>query len=232
MSDKSPRLDDLSALGARLRELRRRVGLSQMKLSEKLGFNPAHGYKYILRLEKGQVPNPTLRTIAAFLASCGAHWADVADVLPRVRGIAPHQPKPRVSRVPKHAPKTEAEPPGAAQAAPLVSQPRRRDGRPVREMLRQQRLEEKARRAELFWNRTRQAEQRIHDLLDRLHVPPPARPGYIDYARSQCRVFFERQASPASRSAMSDPAAARTAGLDSAIVASVKAICEQTWSQP
>ncbi len=75
-------LTRLEELGARLKNIRVKAKISQMKLAEILGLNPIHGYKYILRLEKGLVPNPTLRTIAGFLSACGATWQDIADVLP------------------------------------------------------------------------------------------------------------------------------------------------------
>ena len=58
-----------------------------------MGFNPTHGYKYILKLEKGTVPNPTLRTIVGYLEACGAGWPDVVDVMPGSTGPAPAGPK-------------------------------------------------------------------------------------------------------------------------------------------
>jgi len=231
MPDAKPSLDSLTPLGARLRELRRRVGLSQMKLSEKLGFNPAHGYKYILRIEKGQVPNPTLRTIAAILASCGASWSEVADVLPAVPGIAPHRPKPKPSRTaPAEAPAAGTAPARAGADAP-PRRVRRRDGRPVRELLRQRRAEEKSRQAELFWGRTRAAERRVHDLLEHLRVPAASRAAYIDYARAQSRALFDRLGPGPRRPAPAEPGAGRTAGLDSTVAESIRAICAETWGQ-
>ncbi len=81
---KKAKLQGLDVLGSRLKELRLKAGISQMKLAEILGLNPTHGYKYILRLEKGLVPNPTMRTITGYLTVCGATWQDIADVLPVV----------------------------------------------------------------------------------------------------------------------------------------------------
>src|SRR5512136_2934823 len=83
-----PAMRGLGALGARLKQIRQQSGLSQMKLAKLIGFDPAHGYKYILRLEKGQVPNPTLRTIAACLEACGAKWQAIVDVLPATGTVA------------------------------------------------------------------------------------------------------------------------------------------------
>lgn len=75
----------MEALGSRLKMLRLKAGISQMKLAEILGLNPTHGYKYILRLEKGLVPNPTLRTITGYLNACNAGWQDIAEVLPQIK---------------------------------------------------------------------------------------------------------------------------------------------------
>lgn len=225
MSESKLKLDSLVALGARLRELRKTVGLSQMKLSEKLGFNPAHGYKYVLRLEKGQVPNPTLRTIAAVLASCGATWSDIADVLPGVPAVTPHRPKPKASRPDEPAPACPA------PAEPAPRRVRRRDGRPVRELLRQRRLEEKARQAEIFWTRTRLAESRIHELLEHARVPAAVRAGYIDYARAQCRALFDRLGPGQKRFAPVEASVGRGPGLDSAVADSVRVICLETWAK-
>jgi len=83
-----PKIYGLDVLGSRLRDMRLKAGISQMKLAESLGLNPTHGYKYILRLEKGLVPNPTLRTITTYLAACGASWQDIADILPNI-GVGP-----------------------------------------------------------------------------------------------------------------------------------------------
>ena len=49
-----PALHGLEAMGARLKRIRMQSGLSQMKVARLIGFDPSHGYKYILRLEKGQ----------------------------------------------------------------------------------------------------------------------------------------------------------------------------------
>ena len=87
-----PAMLGLEALGARLKQVRLQAGLSQMKLAKLIGFDPAHGYKYILRLEKGQVPNPTLRTIAACLEACSSTWQAVVDVLPATGTVTPPAP--------------------------------------------------------------------------------------------------------------------------------------------
>ncbi|MGQ9708006.1 MAG: helix-turn-helix domain-containing protein, partial [bacterium] len=87
LNKKRLQLQGLDVLGSRLRELRLRAGISQMKLAEILGLNPTHGYKYILRLEKGLVPNPTMRTITGYLIACGASWQELAAVLPGIKMV-------------------------------------------------------------------------------------------------------------------------------------------------
>ncbi len=86
------KLAGLVELGNRLKELRQRAGLSQMQIAARMGFTSTHGYKYIFRLEKGLVPNPTLRTIAFYLHGCSATWQDVVDVLPGNIPV-PHEKK-------------------------------------------------------------------------------------------------------------------------------------------
>ncbi len=83
------RLSGLVSLGARLKGLRTKAGFSQMQLAKMLGLNPKHGYKYILRLEKGVVPNPTIRTITGYLNACNATWQEIADVLSEITLTAP-----------------------------------------------------------------------------------------------------------------------------------------------
>uniref|UniRef100_A0A7V3PTD5 XRE family transcriptional regulator n=1 Tax=candidate division WOR-3 bacterium TaxID=2052148 RepID=A0A7V3PTD5_UNCW3 len=90
---KKTKLQGLTALGAKLKELRLAANISQMKLAELLGLNPTHGYKYILRLEKGLVPNPTLRTITGYLKACNAGWQDIADILAQIDLTPSPEPK-------------------------------------------------------------------------------------------------------------------------------------------
>ena len=53
-----PAMAGLEELGFRLKDLRTKAGISQMELSRRIGFDPTHGYKYILRLEKGLSAQP------------------------------------------------------------------------------------------------------------------------------------------------------------------------------
>lgn len=232
------RLEGLAALGQRLRQLRRSVGLSQMKLSEKLGFNPAHGYKYIVRLEKGQIPNPTLRTIAAVLASCGADWPDIADVLPTVAGISRHQQPRPVQSKPSAEVRQSSASPSAGQNASKPPEPvsSSHSRRPARHVLRKHRIERLANDSALYWARTRIVEQRVHNLLDRLHIPPPARTAYIDYTRALSRCLSVAgtpklclgSSSPLSQSQV---AGFTELGLDKSIIKDIEAFCTEIWSE-
>ncbi|HDQ99067.1 MAG TPA: XRE family transcriptional regulator [candidate division WOR-3 bacterium] len=152
---KRERLDGLAEFGARLRELREAAGLSQMKVSELMGFNPTHGYKYILKLEKGSVPNPTLRTIISFLEVCGRDWTDVADALPHAgrRKAEPGKPPARPVEVPA--------PPARAQAGG----PARRDPRPLRVRLRAERIAGRERRAAELWQAVTRTEAAVTRLF-------------------------------------------------------------------
>lgn len=113
MAKSKPRLEGLAELGSKLRQLRLNAGISQMKLAEILGLNPTHGYKYILRLEKGLVPNPTLRTITGYLHACNAGWQAIADIITKIRLAARGHEEQQ-----KGKPSLTATPP-LAESAPL-----------------------------------------------------------------------------------------------------------------
>jgi len=178
-----PALRGLEVLGARLKQIRQRSGLSQMKLARLIGFDPAHGYKYVLRLEKGQVPNPTLRTIAACLEACDAVWRDVADALPGTGEVS----------APAGAPPSTVErtPPAPMASGPRPSPPlpRHKDPRPMREQLRARRLEQHDLHSRRFWSAVRQAEDVTTELLRRLRVSPAQRRAYLSFARSCCSTI-------------------------------------------
>jgi transcriptional regulator with XRE-family HTH domain len=76
------------ALGARLRELRRRAGLSLVELAHLMGREPAF-YSYLSRLEHGRVRYPSLVLVADYLRACRASFADIGPVLDRYTGLPP-----------------------------------------------------------------------------------------------------------------------------------------------
>jgi transcriptional regulator with XRE-family HTH domain len=68
-------------MGNRLRELRRRAGLTQKQVAERMGLRGEQAYKLAWRLESGRGKDPSIGTIARFLRACGARWYHFCDVL-------------------------------------------------------------------------------------------------------------------------------------------------------
>lgn len=209
-------------LGTRLREVRTRAGISQIKLSQQIGFGKAHGYKYIYRLEKGLVPNPTLRTVAAFLEACRAGWNDLLDVLP-LAGSGAHPDAVEAG--------TQAEPdstPVIIEPQPPPAAARPRDGRPAREHLRQRRIAEHADHARSFWERAARAEERVRSLLLAAHLPPSAQRAYLAHCRSVCAALDATAAARAGAARIELTRLRKTAvesGLDPATIDLVDTAC-------
>ena len=230
-----PALQGLETLGARLKQVRVQSGLSQMKLAKLIGFDPAHGYKYILRLEKGQVPNPTLRTIAACLEACGAQWQAVVDVLPSTGTvIAPTTPQSpalsRKSETPLTSPPVPQ--PQIDNRKSEMPAPRRRDSRPMREQLRSERIEQRELRTRRFWSGVKQADEATAALLHSLRVPSSLRRAYLSFARACCSTidaFAAARPEVAEREIVKliQPAVAQ--GLDRRILAQIQSACTQIF---
>jgi len=189
-------LGGLEQLGERLRDIRLKSGLSQMKLAELMGFNPTHGYKYVLRLEKGSVPNPTLRTIVSFLAGCEAGWEDVSDVLPSLAGASERTA--RRSSGAKTLPTRRAARKSAETSGPAEERvggtmpepaPAHRDGRPLRLKLRSDLLAERARRASSFWSRVDDVQSRVTEMLRAARMLSSERHPYVAFVRPCCSVI-------------------------------------------
>jgi transcriptional regulator with XRE-family HTH domain len=184
-----PALHGLVSLGARLRQVRLNSGLSQMKLAKLMGFEPSHGYKYILRLEKGQVPNPTLRTIIAFLESCGARWQDVVDALPST-GKTPSPATRPLYVAPAWALGSMTTGPRPPAPGPAAAQPpKRRDSRPMREQLRSRRIEERELHTRRFWAGVKQTDEATAALLHSSRVPSRLHRSYLSFARACCSAI-------------------------------------------
>lgn len=227
-----PAMHGLEALGARLKQIRLQSGLSQMKLAKAIGFDPAHGYKYILRLEKGQVPNPTLRTIAACLEACGASWPAVADVLPATGTVS--APAPAKSSMVNRESVIPSSTPGPQSLTPNPSPPppRRRDSRPMREQLRSQRIEEREQHARRFWSGVKQAETTTIALLRSLRVPSSLHRAYLSFTRSCCSTIDAFEATrpevvERELAKLVQPAVAQ--GLDRRILAQLQSACTRVF---
>jgi transcriptional regulator with XRE-family HTH domain len=241
-----PALLGLEAMGVRLKQIRAQSGLSQMKLAKLIGFDPAHGYKYILRLEKGQVPNPTLRTIAACLEACGAKWEAIADVLPNTGTVAApgsssivHRPSSIIqSPDPRPQSLTPIPTPLSPQSrienqkSEIPAPPRRKDSRPMREQLRSRRIEEHELHARRFWSGTKQAVDATVALLHSLRIPSSLHRAYLSFARACCSTIdaFEAarpEVAERELAKLVQPAVAQ--GLDRKLLAQIQSACTQVF---
>ena len=223
-----PALSGIAGLGARLKELRAKAGISQMKLAGRIGFDPTHGYKYILRLEKGLVPNPTLRTIAAYLEACGANWADLVDVLPSTGDETMAQALPAAKSEPKVAPEP---PPVIIEPTP---EPRRRDARPVREQLRQRRIHEQEERGRRYWQRVASVEEEVHTLLRSAHVAPARHRDYLLFTRNCCSLIDTHSERPGTATPVIAGLRKSTAlaGLEPVLLERITDICLSALTAP
>lgn len=229
-----PALRGLEVLGARLKQIREQSGLSQMRLAKLIGFDPAHGYKYILRIEKGQVPNPTLRTIAACLEACGATWPDIADVLPATGTVAATTRRSRpVAPAPASGPMTSGpRPPTPDQSPAPAPPPRRKDSRPMREQLRSSRIEQHEFRARRFWAGVKQTDEATNALLRSQRIPSSLHRAYLSFARACCStVDAYEPARPGTTerelARLVQPAVAQ--GLDRKLLAQIQSACTQVF---
>jgi transcriptional regulator with XRE-family HTH domain len=228
-----PALAGLEALGARLKHIRQQSGLSQMKLAKLIGFDPAHGYKYILRLEKGQVPNPTLRTIAACLEACDAAWQAVADVLPSTGTVSvPARRSSFAGPFSYPGPMTAGPRPASAVRAQSSPPPRRKDSRPMREQLRSRRIEEREIHTRRFWSAARQVDETTTVLLRSLRVPSVLHRAYLSFARACCSTidaFAAARPEVAERelAGLVQPAVAQ--GLDRRILVQIQSACTRVF---
>jgi transcriptional regulator with XRE-family HTH domain len=220
-----PAMAGLAVFGERLKSLRQKAGVSQMKLAAAMGFDPTHGYKYILRLEKGLVPNPTLRTTAAYLEACGAAWSEVADVLPATSAQAE----------PAHAPAAPAAPVEIViEPAPAPGPARRRDPRPMREQLRARRIQEQDERTQRYWQRVARSEEQILALLRARHLAPGLVRAYLAFSRNCCSVADTHSARPevAAQELARLQKTSAADGLDLALLLRITETCTLTFASP
>ncbi|MEO0071587.1 MAG: helix-turn-helix transcriptional regulator [candidate division WOR-3 bacterium] len=74
-------------LGGRLREIRKRAGLTLNSLSQRLAPGSKSYHHILQRLEKGKIKSPSINLIAQYLAGCGASFADIIDILNRATKV-------------------------------------------------------------------------------------------------------------------------------------------------
>ncbi|MBM3322705.1 helix-turn-helix transcriptional regulator [candidate division WOR-3 bacterium] len=219
-----PPLAGMDRLGQRLRELRQQAGVSQTELARRLGFDPTHGYKYVLRLERGLVPNPTLRTLTGYIEACGAAWDRISDVLPTTTRAAPAgadtQPqKPDEPQVPE-------------PVAPKPPTPRRRDPRPLREQLRARRIEERRARDRAYWVAVARVEEQVRRLLRAARISPRSESTYLAYARTCCGLLGNETAKPdaTERQLTAQTQTAVQSGLERHTIQQIEAVCRSGFS--
>jgi transcriptional regulator with XRE-family HTH domain len=76
-------------LGLRLRELRKRAGMTQSGLALRLGRTGPGGKSYVCRIERGDFPGLGLQVVGRFLAACGVGMRDIAVVLDGYTSLPP-----------------------------------------------------------------------------------------------------------------------------------------------
>ena len=64
-----------------MRELRKRAGLTQSQVAERLGKTGPGGKSWVCQVEKGRLREVGANDVAAFLRACGNGMRDIADVL-------------------------------------------------------------------------------------------------------------------------------------------------------
>jgi transcriptional regulator with XRE-family HTH domain len=82
-------------LGARLRSLRERAGLTQAQLMARAGRTGKGAAALASRLECGRVPYPSFGFVADYLRGCGAGFSDLLDLLEPLTALPP-EPGPTV----------------------------------------------------------------------------------------------------------------------------------------
>ena len=79
MSKTTNRFRMTEELGQRLRSLRKRAGLTQKELAERV--SPGWARSLVGKLETGQYDNPGLGLVADFLRACRASFSEIAELL-------------------------------------------------------------------------------------------------------------------------------------------------------
>ena len=68
-------------VGARLRQLRLEVGLTQAEVAVRMGRPGSSGKSYVCQIERGYMPGLTFNAVMDFLAACGADVSAIADII-------------------------------------------------------------------------------------------------------------------------------------------------------
>ena len=68
-------------VGARLRQLRRHAGLTQVDVALRMGRPGKSGKSYVCQIERGYMPGLTLNAVMDFLSACGADASAIKDII-------------------------------------------------------------------------------------------------------------------------------------------------------
>lgn len=184
-----------AALGARLRSLRERAGLTQLGLAVAMGRQGKGWHVWVSRLERGRYPNPSLAMVAEYLRACRATFAEIADLLDRYTAL-PIEPEAQARAAVRAAVAGQAP---ADQMAAIrydvkTAQARERRGlgpepveRRVARVLRQQQREEEA----------RQLRRLVIQVIDREGLAPgPLNEQQLQRYAAKLRRVLRRAAPP------------------------------------
>ena len=80
-------------LGARLRDLRLKAGLTQLELARAMGRSGKKAANLVGRLERGDERYPSFGLITDFLRACKAGFRDILDMLDLYTGLPTTQEK-------------------------------------------------------------------------------------------------------------------------------------------
>ena len=107
MADAQDRPGIQKELGLRLAELRRRAGLKQTELAQRMGLVGRRNQPAISRLETGDFDRPSINFIADFLRACRAGFGDIQDILDKYTSLVPVaevEAREAVAKVVEHLP--------------------------------------------------------------------------------------------------------------------------------
>jgi transcriptional regulator with XRE-family HTH domain len=68
-------------VGARLRQLRLKAGLTQSEVALRMGRPGPSGKSHVCQVERGYMPGLTLNAVMDFLSACGANVTAIADII-------------------------------------------------------------------------------------------------------------------------------------------------------
>ena len=177
----------VSALGARLREIRRGAGLSQVELAHMIGQKPSYN-AHLSQLERGQVPSPSLVLVADYLRACRVSFEDLQAVLGRYTDQPPvREPRVREKVI------AELKPLGGREAVRLGVYDRK-----VGDSQKPEARVRAARKQATAAKERRLLDELMSTEMDRLGVEPTfvVRKVALDYARMVWKALKQAESKP------------------------------------